>query len=78
MKKVLVVVALLVIVVASVPLWGGCDVKAKVCAGWCEVRHFNKEVKAAGCRARCSTDRLQCLAQEGQDGIDDFIEGFKR
>jgi hypothetical protein len=78
MKKILVVLALVAAAVASIPMWGGCDLNAKLCSGWCAVRHFNAEVKEAGCRARCSTEQLSCLAKKGQSGVDDFIEGFKQ
>jgi hypothetical protein len=72
------VIALVVAAVVSVPLWGGCDVNAKVCSAWCNVRHVNSDVKAAGCRARCQTDKLACIARQGTQGLDDFFEGFKR
>lgn len=80
MKKVLstaVIVAVVVIAaLATVPLWGSCDLKANVCKTWCSVRHFNEDLKEAGCRTRCATDNMSCLAEQGADSVDDFIEGF--
>lgn len=80
MKKVLstvVVVAAVVIAgLATVPMWGSCDLNAKVCKTWCGVRHFNEDLKEAGCRTRCATDNMSCLAGQGADSVDDFLEGF--
>lgn len=78
MKKLLLVVVLALIALGSVSWWGGCDLNARLCSAWCEVRHFNAEIKAAGCRARCTTERLRCLAGQGRDGVSDFIEGYRQ
>ncbi|MCW8828732.1 MAG: hypothetical protein OQK94_06720 [Gammaproteobacteria bacterium] len=77
MKKILIVIAVAAVAIVTLPLWGSCDLNAKVCSGWCEVRHFNAELKAAGCRARCSTDRLRCLAGGGSDSVEEFMEGYR-
>lgn len=78
MKKLVLLVAVIVIVLATVPLWGGCDLNAKVCTSLCSVRHYDSDMKAAGCRARCRTDQLSCLAKKGSKSVDDFVEGFKK
>lgn len=78
MKKILLAAGVAVIAVVTVPLWGGCDLNAKLCSSWCAVRHFNAEVKEAGCNARCSTEHLSCLADKGASGVNDFIEGFNK
>lgn len=77
MKKVLVAVIVIIVGVATVPLWGSCDLNADVCRTWCSVRHMNSDVKEAGCRTRCATDRISCLAEQGSEGLNDFIEGFQ-
>jgi hypothetical protein len=78
MKKILIAAVVIVVAVATLPLWGGCDLNAKACSTWCSVRHFNSDVKEAGCRARCATDKVSCLAEAGAEGVDDFIEGFNK
>ncbi|MGM0593985.1 MAG: hypothetical protein ACQETD_05545 [Pseudomonadota bacterium] len=78
MKKVIALIAVVLIGLVTIPLWGGCDLNAKLCRGWCEVRHFSQDMKAAGCRARCAADKLRCLADQGSGGVDDFVDGFNR
>lgn len=77
MKLKWIVAGVIAVGVVSLPWWGGCDINAKLCTGWCSVRYFNADIKAAGCRARCRTDQLACVAREGTRGLDNFIEGFK-
>jgi len=78
MKKLLIVVVLAVVAVATLPLWGSCDLNAKACSAWCSVRHFNSDMKTAGCRSRCSTDRLRCLTDRGAKEVESFIDELKR
>ena len=78
MKKILLLAAVVVAALATVPFWGGCDVNAKICSTLCDVQHYDSDIKAAGCRARCSTDQLSCLAKKGSKSVDDFVEGFKK
>jgi len=78
MKKILVIIALAALVLVTVPLWGSCDLNAKLCNGLCSVRHMDSDVRTAGCRARCRTDQLSCLAKQGSRSVEDFIEGFKQ
>ena len=56
-------VALVIVASLSAPTWGGCGFNETLCSGWCEVRHFDSELKQASCRAGCATDKLVCLAK---------------
>jgi hypothetical protein len=78
MKKLFLVVVLAVVAVATLPLWGSCDLNAKACSAWCSVRHFNSDVKTAGCKARCTADKLSCLADKGAKNVEGFVEEFKK
>ena len=65
MKKIIVIVlALAAIAVATVPLWGSCDLNYQVCTTWCEAKHYNSDVKVATCKAGCSADKLSCLGKQ--------------
>lgn len=78
MKKVLIIAVLAAVAVATLPLWGSCDLNAKACSTWCSLRHFNSDVRTASCKARCSTDRLRCLTERGAKGVESFIDELKR
>lgn len=78
MKKVIIVLLLLVAVgVATVPLWGGCDLNARVCTTWCEIKHLNSDMKAAGCRARCAMEQARCHGDEAARSVEDFMKGLE-
>lgn len=77
MKKVVIVVALLLVAVATLPWWGGCGLNAQACKAWCSVRHLNSDAARVGCEARCVADKLGCLAQQGANGANDFMSGLK-
>lgn len=70
----LVVVAALL---ASVRWWGGCDVNYQLCRVGCSVRHFDADMKAAGCKTDCASRKVRCLADEGVKGVNDFLEGMQ-
>ena len=77
MKKLLIVLGLLVIVVATIPLWGGCDLNGRLCSTWCGIKHFNNDMKAAGCRVSCSLENARCQGAESARQLDDFMSGLK-
>lgn len=77
MKKVAVVLLVLAAVVGTVPFWGGCDLNAKRCSTWCSIRHFNSDMKAAGCRARCALENARCQGDEAAAGVGEFMDGLK-
>ena len=78
MKKLLLILVVLVVAGATLPLWGSCDLNAKACSAWCSVRHFNSDVKTAGCKARCTTDKLSCLADKGAKNVEGFFDEMKK
>jgi len=69
MRKILLLVALLIVGGITLPLWGSCDLNQRACATWCKVRHFNAEVQRAACLARCTTEKSRCLLQEGVEKV---------
>ncbi|HEY0719705.1 MAG TPA: hypothetical protein VGE50_00475 [Gammaproteobacteria bacterium] len=77
MKKVIIAVLLLVAVVATIPLWGGCDLNARRCSTWCNIKHLNNDMQAAGCRARCAMQNAACHGEEASQGLDDFMKGLQ-
>jgi len=81
MQKLLKVSVVVVLVVAgllaSARWWGGCDVNYQLCRAWCSVRHFNADMKAAGCKTDCAAKKVRCLAAEGARGVNDFLEGMQ-
>jgi len=77
MKKLVIIVGVLIVAGATLPLWGGCSLNGKACSAWCEVRHFNSDAARLGCKARCTSDKLSCIASDGAKGVDDFMSGLK-
>lgn len=77
-KMLLMAVVVVVIAVATMPMWGSCDLNYKTCSTWCELKHFNEDVKKAGCQAACSSDKLGCLGQQGVEKVDKFVEDMKK
>jgi hypothetical protein len=77
LKKILVALVLLVAVVATVPWWGSCDLNAQACSTWCNVKHLNSDMKAAGCRASCALDGARCRGDKAAKEVSDFMSGFK-
>jgi len=77
MKKVIIVVLVLAAIVATIPLWGGCDLNARFCSTTCTIKYFNNDMKAAGCRARCSMDNASCHSKEAAQGVTDFMKGLQ-
>jgi len=78
MKKLLFIIILAVIAVATLPMWGSCDLNAKACSAWCSARHFNSDMKTATCKARCANDKLSCLADQGAKSVEEFIDELKK
>lgn len=78
MKKLLFIIILVVIAVATLPMWGSCNLKAETCSAWCSARHFNSDVKTAACKARCANDKLSCLAEQGAQSVEDFIDELRK
>jgi hypothetical protein len=77
MKKALLIAVLAIVAIATLPLWGSCELNAKACSGWCTVRHFNSDVRSAGCKANCTTERLHCLTRRGADEAESFFNELK-
>jgi hypothetical protein len=78
MKRIIVVVLLLLVVaVGTVQWWGSCDLKARRCTTWCDIKYFNNDSKAAGCRASCSLENASCHGNEAAKGFNDFMNGLK-
>jgi len=78
MKKLLLIIVLAIIAIATLPLWGSCDLNARACSAWCSARHYNSDLKTAACQARCTNDKLSCLAEKGADSLNGFIEELKK
>jgi len=78
MKKLLFILVLVVIAIVTLPLWGSCDLNARACSTWCSARHYNSDFKTATCQARCSSDKLNCLAEKGADSFNGFIDELKK
>jgi len=78
MKKVLLIVVLAAIAIATLPLWGSCELNAKACSSWCTIRHFNSDLKSASCKANCTTDRLRCLTSKGAEEAKQFVDGLRK
>jgi hypothetical protein len=78
MKKVLIIIVLAVAAIATLPLWGSCELNAKACSSWCTIRHFNSDLKSASCKAGCSTDRLRCLTRKGSEEAQNFVDQLKK
>lgn len=77
MKKVMVIVLAVGAIIATIPVWGGCDLNARLCTTWCSIKHLNSDMKAAGCRTRCSMENANCHSREAAEGINDFVKGFQ-
>lgn len=75
MKKLLLIGVVLVVAVATLPLWGSCDLNAQACSAWCSARHFNSDIKTAACKAQCTTDKLSCLANKGAKEVEGIFKG---
>jgi hypothetical protein len=78
MKKVLLILIVAGIAAVTLPLWGSCDLNAKACRSWCSVRHFNSDMKTAACQARCTSDELSCLANQGVKDVEGFFEELSK
>lgn len=64
LAKPAVIVALIVVVAAmTAPIWGGCDFQYQARSSWCDIRHFNSDLKKVSCKAGCAADKLACLAK---------------
>jgi hypothetical protein len=77
MKKAIIIALVLATIVATIPLWGGCDLNQRYCNATCSIKHFNNDMKAAGCRARCSMENAKCHGEEAAEGLNDFMSGLK-
>ncbi len=78
MKYVLIILVLALAVAASVPLWGSCGLKQQYCTAWCGVRHFDSDIKAGACEARCAAERAGCLAGEGVTAVGDALDRLEQ
>ncbi len=74
MKKIVLIVVALGIAVATVPLWGSCNLKYQFCTTVCTIQHFNSDAKKAGCKTRCAAEKAGCIAGEGAESAGDFLE----
>lgn len=77
MKKMIIIALALAAIVATIPLWGGCDLNARFCTAKCSIKHINKDMKAAGCRTRCSMENASCHSTEAAEGFNDFVKGLQ-
>lgn len=77
MKKGIIIVVLLVAAAATIPLWGSCDLKADFCSTWCNIKHFNSDNKATGCRARCAMEAARCHSEEAAEGFSEALKGLR-
>ncbi len=77
MKKAIIIVVILAAVIATIPLWGGCDLNARFCNTTCSIKYFNNDMKAAGCRTRCSMKNASCHADEAAKEMGDFMKGLQ-
>jgi hypothetical protein len=64
-RLILLGIAVVAIAGVTLPLWASCELRADVCSKWCGIRHYDSGIQAAGCRAECLGERLNCLAKEG-------------
>ena len=78
MRKLLTIALLAAAVIFTLPLWGSCDLNARVCSAWCGVRHLDSDIKTASCNARCERDRLHCLTGRGASEVQGFVDGPRR
>ncbi len=76
MKKLYIIMVVTLVAVLTLPLWGSCDLNAKGCTTWCNVRHYGSDLRIASCNAECSTDQLRCLAEQGSLEVGRFIDGL--
>lgn len=74
MKKIYIVIVLMLVAGLTLPLWGSCDLNAKVCSSWCSIRHYSSDLKTASCKAGCTTDRLRCLTDQGSQEVERLID----
>lgn len=77
MKKAIIIAVVLATIVATIPLWGGCDLNQRYCNVTCSIKHFNNDSKASGCRARCSVENAKCHGAEAAEGFNDFMKGMQ-
>jgi len=78
MKKIVAgIVVLVIAAVASIPLWGSCDLKARYCTTVCDIKHYDNDMKATGCRASCSLNNIQCHGDDAVKELNDFMKGLK-
>lgn len=79
MKKLLLILVIsIIIAVATIPLWGTCDLKYRFCTTLCDLRHGNSELQKTTCRTRCTTEKAACLAGEGVEKFGRMLEGDGR
>lgn len=62
-KILLTPVVLFFIAFISAPLWGGCDFSQHVCEQWCQLRHYDNDIKLVRCKAGCAVDKLSCITK---------------
>jgi len=75
-KIALLLVVVLVVGLATIPLWGNCDQAFEGCKAWCELRHVGgSAIQLAACKADCGADKAGCLAGEGAKSLGDFLDG---
>lgn len=77
MKKALIIALVLATIVATIPLWGGCDLNQSYCRATCSIKYINNDMKASGCRTRCSVENAKCHGEEAAEGLNDFMKGMK-
>ncbi len=70
MKIFLILIAVAVIALVTLPIWGSCKQNQAVCDSWCSVANFNSEVGKAGCRAECLGEQVGCETKAGAAKIE--------
>jgi hypothetical protein len=53
-----------IIAVLTDSFWASCDTQYRICTAVCDVRHTDSDLKKAGCKARCTSDKVACVSRE--------------
>jgi len=75
-KIALFVVVVLVVGLATIPLWGNCDQTFQACKAWCALRQLGgSAIQLAACKADCGADNAGCLAGEDAKSLGELLDG---
>ncbi|MCG6975978.1 MAG: hypothetical protein LJE56_06135 [Acidiferrobacterales bacterium] len=62
-KPAVIVALIIAVAVITAPIWGGCDFQYQTCSSWCDIRHFNSDLKKVACKTGCAADKVACLSR---------------